>query len=226
MGRGPIRVFIIDDHAVLRDGLRVVIDIQPGMVVVGEAATRDQALANAPAALPDVILLDLDLGDGDEDGLNLLPDLLTVVPDARIILLTGIRDPEAHRRAVLLGALGLVLKEKASQTVIHAIEKVHAGEVWLDRGMIASILNERSRGMASQPYDAEAEKIVRLTEREREVVALVGDGRRNKQIADLLVISEATVRHHLTSIFAKLGVEDRFELAIYAYRHGLAKLPQ
>ena len=226
MGRGPIRVFIIDDHAVLRDGLRVVIDIQPGMVVVGEAATRDQALANAPAALPDVILLDLDLGDGDEDGLSLLPDLLTVVPDARIILLTGIRDPEAHRRAVLLGALGLVLKEKASQTVIHAIEKVHAGEVWLDRGMIASILNERSRGMASQPYDAEAEKIARLTEREREVVALVGDGLRNKQIADQLVISEATVRHHLTSIFAKLGVEDRFELAIYAYRHGLAKLPQ
>jgi len=218
------KILIIDDNEDVLFALNLLLEPYMEQIRVTTQPTRIEHFMTT--FHPDVILLDLDLGDGDEDGLNLLPDLLMVVPDARIILLTGIRDPEAHRRAVLLGALGLVLKEKASQTVIHAIEKVHAGEVWLDRGMIASILNERSRGMASQPYDAEAEKIARLTEREREVVALVGDGLRNKQIADQLVISEATVRHHLTSIFAKLGVEDRFELAIYAYRHGLAKLPQ
>lgn len=219
----PIRVFLVDDHLLMRQGLRALLTAQPEVEIVGEAGERAAALSSAAEQQPDVVLLDIDLGD--DDGLELMPYLLDAVPETRIILLTGVRDPEVHRRAVLLGAMGLVLKEKAAETVFRAIKKVYEGEVWLDRTLIASILNERVRG-AAPTNSAEDEKIARLTEREREVITLVGAGMRNKEICERLVISEATVRHHLTSIFSKLGVSDRFELAIYAYRHHLAEVPQ
>jgi len=220
----PIRILMIDDHAVLRAGLRMIIESHKGMVVVGEAENRRESLAAIAQEPPDIILLDLDLGD--ENGLDLLPELLTAVRDARIILLTGIRDAEVQRRAILLGAMGLVSKQKAADTVIRAIEKVYAGEVWLDRAMIASILNDRVNPNVAPDQNTETLRIAKLTEREREVIRLIGEGIKNRQIAERMYISEATVRHHLTSVFAKLGVEDRFELVIYAFQHGLAKLPQ
>ena len=133
---------------------------------------------------------------------------------------------EVQRRAILLGAMGLVSKQKAADTVIRAIEKVYAGEVWLDRAMIASILNDRVNPSVAPDQNVETLRIAKLTEREREVIRLIGEGIKNRQIAERMYISEATVRHHLTSIFAKLGVADRFELVIYAFQHGLAKLPQ
>jgi two-component system, NarL family, nitrate/nitrite response regulator NarL len=219
-----IRILMIDDHALLRAGLRMIIESRMGMVVVGEAENRTETLAAIANAMPDIILLDLDLGD--ESGLDLLPELIANVPDARIILLTGLRDVEVQRRAILLGAMGLVSKQKAADTVIRAIEKVYAGEVWLDRAMIASILNDRVSTSVASEQNAEALKIAKLTEREREVIKLIGEGIKNREIAARLYISEATVRHHLTSVFAKLGVTDRFELVIYAFQHGLAKLPQ
>jgi len=215
---------LIDDHALLRAGLRMIIESRMGMVVVGEAENRRESLAAIAQEPPDIILLDLDLGD--ENGLDLLPELLTAVRDARIILLTGIRDAEVQRRAILLGAMGLVSKQKAADTVIRAIEKVYAGEVWLDRAMIASILNDRVNPSVVPDQNTETLRIAKLTEREREVIRLIGEGIKNRQIAERMYISEATVRHHLTSVFAKLGVEDRFELVIYAFQHGLAKLPQ
>ena len=220
----PIRILLIDDHALLRAGLRMIIESRMGMVVVGEAENRRESLAAIAQEPPDIILLDLDLGD--ENGLDLLPELLTAVRDARIILLTGIRDAEVQRRAILLGAMGLVSKQKAADTVIRAIEKVYAGEVWLDRAMIASILNDRVNPSVVPDLNTETLRIAKLTEREREVIRLIGEGIKNRQIAERMYISEATVRHHLTSVFAKLGVEDRFELVIYAFQHGLAKLPQ
>jgi DNA-binding NarL/FixJ family response regulator len=139
--------------------------------------------------------------------------------------LTGLRDPEVHRQAIRHGALGLVFKEKAVETLLQAITKVRAGEVWLEPTMIAQVLGDLTRPQLSPQTSAEATKIARLTEREREVITLVGEGLRNKHIAERLYISEATVRHHLTAIFAKLDISDRFELAIYAYQHGLAKPP-
>jgi DNA-binding NarL/FixJ family response regulator len=216
----PIDILIIDDHALLSAGLRLMIESHPHMRVVGEATSRAAALRAARETNPDIILLDLDLGD--DSGFDLLPELLNVVPEARVIVLTGLRDPEGQRRAVMLGAMGLVLKEKAIETVLKAIEKVHAGEVWLDRSMIASIL--RAQAVGAQENGTAIARIGTLTDRERDVIRLVGEGLKNKQIAERLVISEATVRHHLTSIFSKLGVTDRFELVIYAYRYGLAKL--
>ena len=117
------------------------------------------------------------------------------------------------------------MKEKAVETLLQAITKVRTGEVWLEPTMIARVLGDLTRPQPSPRISPEAAKIVKLTEREREVITLVGEGLRNKYIAERLYISEATVRHHLTAIFAKLGVSDRFELAIYAYQNGLAKPP-
>jgi two-component system, NarL family, nitrate/nitrite response regulator NarL len=218
----PIGVLIVDDHAVVRTALRMFLESQAGLTVVGEAAHPTEALELALDTPPDVILLDLDLGDAN--GLDLLPRLRTAAPEAHVLVLTGVRDVEMHRRAVRLGAVGIVRKERAAEVLIEAIAKVYAGEVWLDRALIASVLSEMTQNGKAKPADPEALKIAALTAREREVIALVGQGHRNRHVADRLCISEATVRHHLTSIYAKLHVEDRLELTIYAYRHGLISL--
>jgi DNA-binding NarL/FixJ family response regulator len=120
--------------------------------------------------------------------------------------------------------MGLVLKDKATEVLIKAIERVHAGEVWLDRSLTASVLSELSLA-ETRKSNPEADKVATLTGREREIVELVSQGLKNKQIAERLFISEATVRNHLTSILSKLDLSDRFELALYAYRHHLAKPP-
>jgi two-component system nitrate/nitrite response regulator NarL len=219
----PIRILLIDDHVIVRAGLRMLIENHKGMVVVGEAGTRIDAIAIAGREKPQVILLDLDMGK--ESGLDFLRELLDAAAGARVVMLTGVRDPEAHRRAVHLGAMGLVLKDKATEVLIKAIEKVHAGEVWLDRSLTASVLSEMSQAREIRRADPDARRISSLTDREREIVGLVCEGLKNKQIGDRLFISEATVRNHLTSILSKLELSDRFELALYAYRHHLAKPP-
>jgi len=201
----------------------MLLESQPGITVVGEASTCADALALATGTQPDVIVLDLDLGG--ENAVQSIPTLLRATPDTRILVLTGVRDPEVHRQAIRHGALGLVCKEKAVETLLQAITKVRAGEVWLEPTMIARVLGDLTRSQTSPRTSPEAAKIATLTGREREVITLIGEGLRNKHIAERLYISEATVRHHLTSVFAKLDVSDRFELAIYAYQHGLAKPP-
>jgi two-component system, NarL family, nitrate/nitrite response regulator NarL len=218
-----VRVLIVDDHGIMRAGLRMLLESQSGIMVVGEASSCADALALATCTQPDVIVLDLDLGG--ENAVESIPTLLRTAPETRILVLTGLRDPEVHRQAIRHGALGLVFKEKAVETLLQAITKVRAGEVWLEPTMIAQVLGDLTRPQLSPQTSSEATKIARLTEREREVITLVGEGLRNKLIAARLYISEATVRHHLTAIFAKLDVSDRFELAIYAYQHGLAKPP-
>ena len=217
-----IRVLLVDDHGVVRTGVRLIIEGSPGLKMAGEAADRDEALALAASQQPDVILLDLDLGD--ESGLAIISELIAAASVARVIILTGIRDPEVHRKAVMLGAMGVVSKEKAAEVLIKAIERVHAGEAWLDPAIVAGVLNTVS-GKTKQD-DREAQKISSLTNREREVVEQIGLGLKNKEIAERLFISETTVRHHLTSIFDKLEVSDRVELLMYAMRNGLASPPK
>jgi len=215
-----IKVLIVDDHAVVRAGLRMLIDQDPGMKVIGVAGNRAEALAAAAGDQPDVIILDIVLGD--EDGLSFLPELLQVARRARVLVLTGLRGSDSQRQAMRAGAMGVVLKEHAAEVLIKAIEKVHSGEVWLDRLTTGRVLQEISEEKQSDPNK---DKIATLTEREREVVHLVGEGLKNKQIAARLFISETTVTHHLSSVFSKLEVSDRLELIIFAFRHGLAKLP-
>jgi DNA-binding NarL/FixJ family response regulator len=145
----PIRVLIIDDHAVIRAALRMFLDSQPGIAVVGESSGPQDALAAAACEQPDIILLDLDLGEAN--GLDLLPDLHATAPDAHVVVLTGVRDVRMHRQAVRLGAVGLVLKERAPEVLIEAIAKVAAGEVWLENLLVASVLSEMTRRPQPHP---------------------------------------------------------------------------
>lgn len=213
-----IRVAIVDDHAILRSGLRMLIETHSGMLVVGEAGNRAEAFSLAEQERPDIILLDLDLAG--ESSLNFIQDLIRV-SSARILVLTGVVEPEQHQRAVRLGAMGVVFKEKCVQDLISAIRQIDAGQVWLDPSIMTGLVADVQR-----KRDPEAEKINALTAREREITSLVCEGLKNREIADRLSISESTVRNHLTSVLNKLELSDRFELALYFYRHGLARPPQ
>lgn len=219
----PIHILLVDDHKVVRAGLALLIQKRGGMKVAGEAGSPAEALEVAKKVQPDVIVLDIDLAG--ESSLPSMPNLLEAAPECRIIVLTGVKDLDTLREAVRLGAMGVVPKDKAAEILIDAIEEVHAGSAWLDRNLMASLLPEIS-GARRLPPDPEDRKINSLTAREREVVELVGKGLKSRDIAEKLFISEITVRHHLTSIFAKLEVADRVDLMIYAYRYGLAKPPE
>jgi DNA-binding NarL/FixJ family response regulator len=221
MAEQPITIMIVDDHVVIRSGLRMLIEHDQQMKVVAMAGNREEALERAVSETPDVIILDLLLGD--EDALTFLPELCEASPKSRVLILTGVQNPDSHRRAIRRGAMGIVLKEHAAEQLLKAIKKVHEGEVWIERSMVGSMIQELSRPAMVDP---EVVKIESLTEREREVIALVGEGLKNKQVGERLFISETTVTHHLSSVFSKLEVSDRLELIIYAFRHGLAKMPK
>lgn len=217
----PISIMIVDDHVVIRSGLRMLIEHDQQMLVVAQAGTRTEALERAASSRPDVIILDLLLGD--EDGLSFLPELCQASPNSRVLVLTGVQNPDAHRRAIRRGAMGIVLKEHAADQLLKAIKKVYEGEVWIERSMMGSMIQEFNKPALVDP---EVTKIESLTDREREVIALIGEGLKNKQVGERLFISETTVTHHLSSVFSKLEVSDRLELIIYAFRHGLAQMPK
>lgn len=217
----PITIMIIDDHVVIRSGLRMLIEHDQRMRVVAQAGNREEALERAASERPDVIILDLLLGE--DDGLAFLPELCQTSPNSRVLVLTGVQNPDAHRRAIRRGAMGIVLKDHAADQLLKAIMKVHEGEVWIERSMMGSMIQEFTKPAMPDP---EIAKIESLTDREREVIALIGEGLKNKQVGERLFISETTVTHHLSSVFSKLDVSDRLELIIYAFRHGLAKMPK
>ena len=221
MSARPITIMIVDDHVVIRSGLRMLIEHDQRMQVVAQAGNKVEALERAASSRPDVIILDLLLGD--EDGLAFLPELCEMSPNSRVLVLTGVQNPDAHRRAIRRGEMGIVLKEHAADQLIKAIKKVNEGEVWIERSMMGSMIQEINKPALVDP---EVSKIESLTDREREVIALVGEGLKNKQVGERLFISETTVTHHLSSVFSKLEVSDRLELIIYAFRHGLAKRPK
>jgi len=218
-----VRILLVDDHVVMREGLRMLIENNADLKVVAEAAGCDEALKAASRELPDVVILDLDLGS--DSGLDIIPQLVSLHEKLRVLVLTGVRDAELHRRAIRLGAVGIVTKDRAGEMLSRAIRAVTAGEVWVDHGTTALILQELRRASEAPRLTAEAARIASLTSREREVVAQIAQGFGTARIAQELFISEKTVRNHLASIFDKLMVSDRLELAIYAVRHGLAPQP-
>lgn len=217
-----IGILLVDDHTVVRAALRLLIEKQPGMVVVGEAANKAEAIPLAAKELPEIILLDLCLGE--ESGIDLIPDLLAVSEESRIIILTGVNDPAEHQRAMRQGAMGVVHKETSAAMLIKAIQRVHAGELWLNRNMTAKLVSRLRQDLETPRQEATDDAVRQLTARELEVISLVGEGLKNKQIADRLSISESTVRHHLTSILKKVEVSDRLELLIYAYQNNLVAI--
>ena len=196
----PIAVLLVAKRLRVRAGLRMLIESDPRMRVVGEAGNRSDALSTARLEQPDLVLMLLDPG---ENGTELFAELRSACPSARVLLLTGFRDVEAHRHPSIGGSSGLLSTEQVAQLLVKAIERADAAQGGSD----------------------EATKSGTLTHRDREVLALVAEGRNDRQIAERLVISETTLRHHLSILFNKLGVSDRLELVLYAYAHRLPKPP-
>lgn len=202
----------------------MLVDSKTGTTVIGTASNCAEALELVARERPDIILVDLD--SDSEHGIGWLSELAGVCPEARLIVLTQARNMELHHQVIGLGAVGIVSKEGSVEHLNRAFERVHAGEVWLDRAIMSRLIKQNNdKDKEEKRSNPESDKINSLTNREREVIALAGEGLKAKQIASRLFISETTVRHHLTMIFSKLHVADRFELLIYAYKHGLANPP-
>jgi DNA-binding NarL/FixJ family response regulator len=215
----PIRVLLIDDHHLMRTGLRQIIESRARFRVAGEVVVGEQALNVVGQLKPELILLD---GD-DEGALGLLPALRKSSEQSRVLVLLNRENLDAYQQVVQGGAHGVLLKSVSPEEMLIAFDKVNSGEMWFSRGMLAKVL--WSLLQPEQAPTPEAQRIARLTERERELITLVGEGLKNNEIADRLSLSHSTVRHHLTSIYSKLDVADRLELLIFAYRHGLAEQP-
>lgn len=213
---------MVEDHVSIRAGLRLLLESHDNFIVVGEAKEMADARDVFEREKPELVLLDLDLRG--ESGLDLIAEFTS--KGARVLVLTGLVDEEQHQRCLRLGARGLIRKEQTHTVLLKAIEKVNQGEVWFDRTMMRDLLSDVLKQKDEKESDPEEAKIASLTDRELEVIGLVREGRKNKQIAERLFISDTTVRHHLTSIFGKLGVSDRLELVIYSYKYGLAKPPE
>ncbi len=218
-----IRILLVDDHVIVRQALRLLIESHPDMKVVAEAGTCGEALEKARREVPDIVLLDLDLGTGS--GLDIIPQLVSLGESVHVLVLTGVQNPDVQRSSIRLGAVGIVEKGQAREILIKAIRKVMTGEMWLDRGMTALLIQELRRKPETLRLDSNAARIASLTPREREVISLIAQGFGTARIASDLFISQKTVRNHLASIFSKLMVADRLELAVFAVRHGLAPQP-
>ena len=221
----PIRVMLVDDHRSVLWGLeRLIEGERPRMQVVGTATSHADALVTLSKTSPDVVLLDLDLGG--ESGINAIPDFLSK-SKARVLILTGVRDPAKHDSAVLAGACGVVTKEDTAETILKAIEKAFHGELWLDRAATGRLFVELSRRNSTEKRDPHQQKIAALTARERQIVIEMASdaGATTRSVAEKMCISEHTLRNHLTSIYDKLGVSSRLELWAYANKHGLTRTP-
>jgi DNA-binding NarL/FixJ family response regulator len=219
-----IRVIIaqIPARPIALAGLHQLITGNALFSVVGTAGSKDETLRLASEERPDVLLLDV--LECDDATLELITELATTIHDSRIILLTTSISLLDQRRAVSGGAIGLVRQNETPEVLFKAIERVHAGEIWLERSLVAKVLHEKALSSTATPTNVQL-KVGTLTEREHEVIALVCQGAKNQAIAERLFVSEAAVRHRLTSIFEKLQLSDRLELVIFAFQHGLAELP-
>jgi len=214
-----VRILLVDDHGMFREGVKLLLQRDARLEVIGEAGDPAKALELTARERPDIVLLDIDLAG--HDGLDMIESLQASSPASDIIVLTGIRDEGLQARALRSGAKGFVQKDQNGDLVLRAIQKVHDGEIWFDRSTIGAAVTRLIEGDG----DEQAQPLGTLTARERDITRLVGEGLKNDAIAQRLFISEKTVRNHLTVIFDKVGVRDRLHLAIYAYRRGLAKLP-
>jgi len=210
----PARVAVLGGHALVREGLRALINQHPDV-----RALTPSELGEAADARPDVVLLDVD--DHHVDILSMLHETRDAFPHAHVLVLIAHCHSDRAQEFVLAGASGVLTKDKPAAHLMHAIRKVRQGEVWLGRAPMSHLVAELAWNADAANVDPEHERIASLTVRERDVVALVTGGFSNKAIASKLGISDNTVRHHLTSVFAKLDVPDRLALAVYAFRHRL-----
>jgi two-component system nitrate/nitrite response regulator NarL len=218
-GGRTISVLVADDHVIFRDGLRKLLDTDEGLSVVGEAATGAACIKLLAKLKPDILLLDLRMPE--KSGFAVLEEVHFDTLPTRVIVLTAAEDDRDVVRAVRLGARGVVLKQTAADVLLKSIHHVHAGEIWLDNRMTAEVTKAFSLSSERGPH---REKLL-VSDREKEIVRLVAQGYRNKEIGERLFISEQTVKNHLHNIFDKLGLSDRLELALYAIHHQMVEPP-
>ncbi|BET46592.1 response regulator transcription factor [Streptomyces tendae] len=206
-----IKVFLLDDHEVVRRGVHDLLDDEPDITVVGEGATVEQALVRVPALRPDVAVLDVRLPDGD--GVSVCRELRSSMPDLACLMLTSFDDEEALLDSIMAGAAGYVLKQIEGSDLVSAVRTVARGQSLLDPSAAARLM-ARLRGGEEQREEPEA--LPGLTERERDILALIGEGLTNRQIGQRLYLAEKTVKNHISRLLAKLGVERRIQAAVIA----------
>ncbi len=209
-GGHQIGVFLLDDHEIVRRGVRELLEAEPDITVVGEAGTAASALARIPALRPDVAVLDVRLPDGD--GVSVCRDIRSTMPQVACLMLTSFGDDEALFDAIMAGAAGYVLKQIRGTDLVGAVRTIASGQSLLDP-QAASKVMRRMRDQA-----ARADPLAALTGQERRILELIGDGLTNRQIGERMFLAEKTVKNYVSALFAKLGMERRTQAAAYAAR--------
>jgi len=205
-----IRVFLLDDHEVVRTGLRALLESNDDIEVVGEAATVAEAMARIPPTAPDVAILDVRLPDGS--GVEVCRDIRSRTPQIACVMLTSYADDEALFAAIMAGAAGYVLKQVGSADLVDTVRKASTGESLLDPALTARVLERLQAGPEEDP------RLASLTAQERRILGLIADGCTNRQIADTMFLAEKTVKNYVSNLLAKLGMERRTQAATYAAR--------
>jgi NarL family two-component system response regulator LiaR len=216
-----IRVFIVDDHAIVRDGIRSLLATEPDIEVIGEAKNGREAVSKVPGYQPDVILMDLMMPE--MDGVEAIGHILSNQPEARILVLTSFATDDKVFPAIKAGAMGYLLKDTDSDELVQAIHQVNRGESSLNPKIARKLLQELSVSKPS-PSTTRTPSVDPLTERELDVLKLVAKGKSNNEIGENLFISEGTVRTHVSNILSKLHLASRTQATLYALKEGLASL--
>ena len=209
----PIRVLLVDDHAIVREGLQMLLSEEADIEVVGQAADGNEALTAAASLHPDVILMDLVMPE--LDGIQAMQRLRAISPASRVLVLTSFTDDRRVHDAIQAGATGYLLKDVLKPDLLRAIRAAAQGKPTLHPEAQQRLMQQVAAPSGPSPFDA-------LTEREREVVSLIARGQSNKAIAAALHLTEGTVKGYVSAILSKLGVADRTQAALYAVKHGLS----
>src|ERR1700722_4359049 len=209
--RGPImlKVYLVDDHEVVRRGVRELLESEDDITVVGEAGTQEEALSNIPQVHPDVVLLDVRLPDGD--GIEICREIRSSAPEIACLMLTSFADDEAFLGAVIAGASGYVLKQIRGNDLVASVRRAAKGESLLDPMMVA-------KARARLGRDVEEERLRGLSPQERRILELISEGMTNREIADTMFLAEKTVRNYVSNLLLKMGMKHRTEAAVFAVR--------
>jgi two-component system response regulator DevR len=205
-----VRVFLLDDHEVVRRGVRELLEVEDDLEVVGEAGTAEEALARIPSASPDVAIIDMRLPDGN--GVEVCREVRSRNPEIQCVVLTSFADDEALFDSIMAGAAGYLLKQIKGTDLVDAVRRVAAGQSLLDPSVTARVLERLRTG------PAEDERLARLTEQERKILDLIAEGLTNRQIGERMFLAEKTVKNYVSNLLAKLGMERRTEAAVFAAR--------
>src|SRR5690242_11981330 len=213
-----VRFFLLDDHEVVRRGVRELLEVEDDMEVVGEAGTAEEALSRIPATSPDVAIIDMRLPDGN--GVEVCRDVRSHNPEVQCVVLTSFADDEALFDSIMAGAAGYLLKQIKGTDLVDAIRRVAAGQSLLDPSVTERVLERLRKG------PKEDERLSRLTEQERKMLDLIAEGLTNRQIGERMFLAEKTVKNYVSNLLAKLGMERRTEAAVFAARLDRSKRPE